>query len=305
MVTFGRDTIQDFLIPLLVMTMISSCATAKQGTLMGSIPKEINGWVEDAKARTYDRKTLFQYIDGGAELYLAYGFREARVHTYSKLGEADIILNVFDMGTPEDAYGVFASEREGDDIGIGQESEYEAGLLRFFKGRFFVSITALEETPESKKALFPLARAVADAVLSVGEKPSLLSVLPREGRIERSLRYLYNYSLLNHHYYIADRNILLLDPRTRAALARYVLGEGNTYLLVVQYPSREHTKKAYESFMQAYMPEAVESAVQTENKKWTAVMSLDTLLAMVFDAPSLRSARSLLESVRQRKGASP
>ena len=63
-----------------------------------------------------------------------------------------------DMSKAEDAFGVFTSERTGDDIGIGQGSEYEAGLLRFYKGRFFLSIMTFEETPQSKKTILSLAR---------------------------------------------------------------------------------------------------------------------------------------------------
>lgn len=289
----------------LVVAMLVSCSTRRLATMVGNIPKETNGWVESAKGRAYDRKTLFQYIDGGAELYLAYRFQKAYVHTYKKAGKPDIILNIFDMSTPEDAFGVFASEREGDDIGIGQASEYEAGLLRFFKGRFFVSIMAHEETPESREALFSLARAVGHAIQTIGSKPALLSSLPPEGLIERSIRYFYSHSILNHYYYIADKNILLLDPHTEATLAQYSTEGEKPYVLLVRYPSTEHAKAGFESFLRAYMPEAVQGILQTENGKWTAALLNDTLLAIVFDAPTRSSARSLLESIRPRRGAEP
>ena len=40
-----------------------------------SLPAEAAGWTWDKKERQYDSKTLFEYIDGAAELYLAYGFQ--------------------------------------------------------------------------------------------------------------------------------------------------------------------------------------------------------------------------------------
>jgi hypothetical protein len=91
------------------------------------IPKEINGWVAHPEVRRYGRKTLFKYIDGGAELYLAYRFHKVYVHTYTKAEEPDIIMDIYDMSTPEDAFGVFTAEREGDDIGIGMEVRGNTG----------------------------------------------------------------------------------------------------------------------------------------------------------------------------------
>ncbi len=278
--------------------MLSSGCTGRLGTMVRNVPKEIDSWVANVEVRTYNRKTLFKYIDGGAELYLAYRFRKVYVYTYKKVGQPDIIMDIYDMSTAEDAFGVFTAEREGDEIGIGQGSEYAGGLLRFFKGRFFVSIMTHEETPQSGKAVLCLARAVADAIQSMGERPRLLSFLPQKGLIESSIRYFHNHTVLNLNYYIADENILLLGVHTEAVLARYSAEEGKPYLLLVKYPSTPAARTALRSFLNAYMPDAIQGIVQTENGKWTATDSHSRYVAVVFDAPSDRWALSLLETVR-------
>jgi hypothetical protein len=263
------------------------------------IPKEINGWVAHPEVRRYGRKTLFKYIDGGAELYLAYRFHKVYVHTYTKAEEPDIIMDIYDMSTPEDAFGVFTAEREGDDIGIGMEAEYEAGLLRFCKGQFFVSIMTYEETRASREAILSLARAVADTIQSIGEKPQLLSFLPEKGLINRSIRYFHDHNILNLTYYIADENILHLGPDTEAVLARYSRKEGKPYLLLVKYPSTHHAKRAFGSFLNAYMPDvAKQGIVRVEDGKWTAADVYSTFVTVVLDAPSEGLARSLLEVQR-------
>jgi len=290
-------------ITALATTTLLSCSVARTGITMDNIPKEIHGWVAHPEVRHYDRKTLFKYIDGGAELYLAYRFRQAYVHTYTKPGEPDIIMDIYDMGTPEDAFGVFTAEREGEDIGMGIGSEYEAGLLRFSKGRFFVSIMTHEETPQSRETVLSLARAVADAIQFTGEKPQLLSFLPDKGLIERSIRYFHDHNILNLNYYIADENILHLDSRTEAVLARYSGEEGKPYLLLVKYRSAQQAKTAFRSFINAYMPDAVEpGVVRTEDGKWTAGEVFSTFVAVVLEAPSVAWARSLLEAVSMKLG---
>jgi hypothetical protein len=278
-------------------TMLLSCSTLPFGVPSINLPKEINGWTKEGEVRTFNRKTLFDYIDGGAELYLAYRFRKVYASRYRRADESDIIVDVYDMTTPRDAFGVFTAEREGPSIGIGQESEYDTGLLRFFKGQFFVSILTQEETEQSREAVFSLARAVADQIETAGSTPDLLSRLPPEGLIENSVRYFYDPTILDVHYYVADENVFLLDKKSDAVLARYAIQEGNPYLLLIRYTSNQKTSEAYESFVTAYMPDAKNGVVQTEDGLWTAVRQRDTLLAVVFEAPSAAMATALLEAV--------
>ncbi len=295
----GHQTLPILVTTTLVVTTLFSCSMRRSGHMLRNVPKQINGWSADSEVREYNRKTLFKYIDGGAELYLAYHFRKVYVHRYTRPGAPDIVMDIYDMGTAQDAFGVFTAELEGEEIGIGQGGEYDAGLLRFYKDRFFVSIMAYEETVESREAISALARAVENAIQSIGDKPELLSSLPDRGLIARSIRYFHDHNILNLHYYLADENILLLDRRTEAVLARYTSEEEKPYLLLIRYPGTERAKRAFESFLSAYMPDAMEKGiVQTENGKWTATALHSTLVTAVLDAPSESSARALLDAVR-------
>ncbi|HID08351.1 MAG TPA: hypothetical protein EYP10_14520 [Armatimonadetes bacterium] len=294
---------QPYSIALLVMSMPLVCAGEKLNDIASQIPKAVNGWVATEADRTYNRKTLFQYINGGAELYLAYQFRKVWVRRYTKPNEWEIVLDIYDMTTSEDAYGVFTIEREGDEIGIGQGSEYAEGLLRFWKGRFFIAILAREETRESKRAVLTLARAVDNAIQSTGSKPKLLSLLPTDGLVEKSICFFRKHTILNHRYYIANKNILQLSMRTEALLARYALQEGKPYLLLVQYPSGRRAKSAYKTFTKAYIPEAIHNHIaQLEDGKWVAVALHKKLLIAVLDAPTHQCAQTLLSAVCAKLG---
>jgi hypothetical protein len=163
-----------------------------------------------------------------------------------------------------------------------------------------------EETPKSKRAVLSLSRAVSDGIESTGAKPRILSSLPSTSLIERSIRYFRNHTILNHHYYVADENILQLDVDTDAVLARYTSGREKPYLLVVEYPTKQRAENARKSFVNAYMPDAPEKdTLQTENDKWTAVGLHERVLSIVFDAPSRNSARALLEGVHTQPEGKP
>ncbi len=50
------------------------------------IPKKIGGWAASGKDRTFNRETLYDYMDGGAEVYLAFDFREGWSRKYAGPG---------------------------------------------------------------------------------------------------------------------------------------------------------------------------------------------------------------------------
>lgn len=67
---------------------------------------EINNQ-KKAGDRFYKQETLYEYVDGGAELYISYGFREGLKRKYSKPDQPDILIEIFDMGSSINTHGIF------------------------------------------------------------------------------------------------------------------------------------------------------------------------------------------------------
>jgi len=93
------------------------------------IPKQVLDWKASGPDQVFDRKTLYDYMDGGAEVYLAFDFREVFVRKYADTQENEIVLDVYDMGSSAEAFGIFSCDRQDPEAGIGQGSEYGPGLL--------------------------------------------------------------------------------------------------------------------------------------------------------------------------------
>ncbi len=93
------------------------------------LPAEAAGWTWDKKETKYNSKTLFDYIDGAAELYLAYGFQGLNVRKFEKSGQPAITVELYEMASSADAYGLFSFERQDEAVGIGQGSEFGGGLI--------------------------------------------------------------------------------------------------------------------------------------------------------------------------------
>lgn len=142
------------------------------------LPDKVDRWNKVEPPGTYSPETLSNYIDGGAELYLSYNFKNSLAVKYKDAAENEIAVDIFDMGSSYDAFGVFAHTRETNTKDFGQGSEYAAGLLTFWKGRFYVSVLAYPETPASKNAVTSLGQVIAGAIKDEGPLPPILALLP-------------------------------------------------------------------------------------------------------------------------------
>ena len=263
------------------------------------LPKQIQGWSAEPHDRFFDDETIFDYIDGAGEVYRAYNMRKCLSRRYTTTNGPAIVLDIFDMQSSEDAFGVFTHDQDGEPVDVGQGGLYRSGWLSFWKGRFFVSIYMEEESGAAERAVRGLAKEVASRIPQEGPKPRILSFLPQQGLQPRTTRYLHHYIVLNYHFYLADDNILNLGPDTKVALAEYKRGEENAQLLLVQYPERGGAEKAHRRFLKTYLPEASSTGpVLLENSKWSAAALRGKLLVIILEADSQGLAESLMKEVK-------
>jgi hypothetical protein len=263
-----------------------------------ALPPEIDGWKKAGSPVTYDNKSLYDYINGGAELYIAYNFQKMYAFRYTVGDDSEIIIDIFDMGKSYDAFGIFSHGREEDDKKLGQGSEYNSGLLTFWKDRYYVSILAFPETESKAQTVKKLGAMLADVIPGTGEMPPIVDLLPAENLVPYSTHYFHHYILVNSHYYIANENILNIDGTTHAVLARYRI-EGNTfYMLLVDYENTQKAKEAQKSFLQHSLPDAQEGIKELDDGKWTGCKLKDKLLVVIFNSPTKDVLISYLELVK-------
>lgn len=264
-----------------------------------ALPEAVDGWQREERVLTYDAHTIFDYIDGIGEVYRAYNMQRVWVYRYRKEGHPSLTVDLFEMGTPEDAFGVYTFERDGEEVGVGQGSDYAAGMLRFWKARYFVAITAEQETEGVRQAVIRLGRAIARAIPHTASLPSLLRALPPAGRQEESLLFFRHPTILNRHFFVAERDLLNLSPQVEGVLATYPMGKAKVRVVVLRYPSEAEALTAWHTFGRAYLREGrQEGMVRTENRRWTAARRVGRVLAIVFDAPTRQRAEEMLRHIR-------
>jgi hypothetical protein len=277
--------------------LMSQSIVSEARLLASAIPATAGPWLSEAD-QVFDAASIFDYIDGAGEVYRSYNMRLLVARRFHKDGKPDIVVDAFDMGSSEDAFGVFTHDLDGEDAGIGQGSTYKSGLLSFWKDRYFLSVYAEEETLETKELVLELGRAIARAILGEGKKPKILEFLPRQGLETGRVSFFHNHSVLNYHFFVADTDILLLGQTAKAVLADYVDSAVRSRLLVVAYADPGAAVRAGRSFANATMPEAGgKAAVKTENGKWTVLRVHGRYVAIVFDEAAEGKAQARLDAV--------
>jgi len=281
---------------ILLMTQFAQADTLKG--LREQLPRHINGWQITGRDQIYDPHTIFGYINGGAEVYKAYNMRACLSRRYTNPGEPSIVIDIFDMGSSMDAYGVFTHDTDGDILDIGQDSRYRPGWLSFWKSRFFVSIYMEEETAVTENMIKVLGRRVAACITKDGIRPRILELLPTNGLESKNMRYLHHPAVLNYHYYLFDQNLLNISSKSSVVLAKYHRGNAGALLLVAAYDDSQTAMRAFRDFLKHYLPDA--DATHTaflENGKWSAAGTKRELLAIVLEADSREFAHNLISSV--------
>jgi hypothetical protein len=195
------------------------------------------GWAKAGALRTFTGQDLFNQIDGGAELFLEFGFVRLRLQAYAR-GKSELTLNAFEMESAASALGVYLMKmgQEAPFAGIAARNSSEEVQLTILKGRYFVQVDNLGEVAASRAEAVALANAFLAGIAEKAE-PTPLDLLPAEGRVPGSERLIRGPYGLQPYFTFGEGDILSLGGRIFGALAAYKTASGSTFhRLVVPYP---------------------------------------------------------------------
>ena len=295
-----KDSLSIFkvILILVVGTMVMYSQKSNNQELAAFLPEVIEGWRAQSPDREYDRQRIYEYLNGGAELYLTYDFHTLLNRTYVQAGQPDIMVDIFDMGHSKDAFGAFSHSRESAQADYGQGSEYYKGFMLFWRDRYLVSIVANPETDASRQAIRALAAVISKQIGHDGPLPAVLEHLPEKGLNEGSLRYFHNHVWMNIHYFIADENILLLDRDTEAVVATYGESPDRLVLLLLAYPSSERATEAERNFKHHYLPDLkTGNALQLEDGMWAGIRRTGNMVVVVLNSSDKEIVLQFLKQV--------
>ena len=153
---------------------------------------EMHGWKQSVEIQTFTPKTLFEYINGAADLYLTYDFQELKVAEYLNGKKASVIVDVYRHKTLTHAFGIYSQERlpNANFLDIGAQGYIEQNILNFLSGPYYVKINSYNTGAEDREILLAFAKKVSENLGDKGSLPSVLSTFPPEGRKNNSEKFI-------------------------------------------------------------------------------------------------------------------
>ncbi|MCJ7578616.1 MAG: hypothetical protein MUO91_09210, partial [candidate division Zixibacteria bacterium] len=274
------------------------------------LPGGKDGWVRSGKSagsigpEIYDRKNLFDYMDGGAELYLAYDFQKLAVQRYlsdsrDSVTKNSLTVEIYQVNSSPDAYGLFSLDQDGETVELGQKGVYGYGLLRFWKDRFLVRILGSQDN--LKEIILKFGLEIDHKIKTEGKPPELLSKTPKDNQVPNSDHFFHKQIILNNLYFLSDKNILNLNDETDCLLADFKFDEQILKLLLIKYPDYKKAKDAYESFNKFYLKnEASEKnkVIEIEEGKLVGMDLEKNYLLLVFEGKDKKTTLQLLDSAK-------
>jgi len=281
---------------LLYTNLMNTCASM----IDLNIPDTLNGWTVKETLQIDSREDLYDYIDGGAEQFISYGYVCAVSKIYEKKGEPEVRIEVFDMDNSKNAYGIFSNIRYDENDAYGQGSQYVKGAIFFWKGRYFINVATIEETHETEKFIRELAHWISDAIPEPGEIPEIVKVLPEPDLDSNGILYFHHYIWLNAYYFISNDNILFIDDETDAVSAKYGPADDRYFLLVVKYKNKVDADKAYSNFIREYFTKDINSMIfQVDDDKWMALTAQENFIIAVFNGSKEKQVSQLVQKTSE------
>lgn len=195
-------------------------------------PALADGWTRNGDVEVYVKDTVFDLINGEAELYFPYGFKRVVAVAYERAADADnpMSAEVYEMGSPLDAFGIYSNYREADDppAAVGADGFHGSTQVMFYQDCYFVKLRCAK--PEEKpKALMSCAAAISKALPPHKAKLPELALLDVQGVERRSVRYIAE-SLLGYRFFkrgLLAETILPEDAENQRPMRVFVVFHAN------------------------------------------------------------------------------
>lgn len=254
-----------------------------------NLPENILDWVR-ADFKSYNKKNIFDYIDGAGEIYISYNFKNLKVYNYKK-GEKEILLDVFEMEEPKFAYGLFTHLRgNGEEVlSLGEDAEIFGGWLIFWKGKYFVSLNS----EEGRQNIINFGKEIEKCIEKKGKNFEILKYAEKLKLDKKSFKYFFNMSILNYNYYIINEDIFFFEKGTEGIFSP--LKEG--YVLLLLFKNKLNAKKGLENLKKKFYGGDYE-VIEIEKDKWSSFILKENLLLVFLDFPTKENLSRIINEIR-------
>jgi len=208
---------------------------------------DLKGFKKTTDYPVYLPENLWDYINGAADTYLAYGFVDLHVAEYKK-GKNVIKIEIYKQADNTMAFGIYSTERSPSFqfLKLGSQGYIADGAINFFKGKYYVKIRTYSKNEKTLQSAKSLTFNVADMLTGSSDMPSSLSFFPVNGKKINEETYI-NESVLGHKFL------------NKAYKATYESGNDNFSIFIMEKNTPEETRKSVEAFLSSAGTETPDS----------------------------------------------
>jgi len=231
-------------LPVYQLYQISNQSLSGQDDIAFYLPQknETGTWQPTGSPEKAVGEDLFLLINGGAEIYHEYGFKQTIMQSYENENGKSINLEIFEMENPASAYGIysFKTSGRGKEIPLGDKASLEDYYLNFWKGNFLVTITGFDSEQETIDGLITIAKVINSKIKSKGQIPLLIRLLPEENLRKSGVKYLKGNLALFNNYEFGTGDLFGLNEG--------VIGDYDQYkVFIFKYDDKNESEKWFEN----------------------------------------------------------
>jgi len=146
--------------------------------LFSVLPNSIEGWSAQDSSALYPGEELYRLIDGGADIFLEYGFIKVLTQRYIYSQDKLISAEIYEMKDSSAAFGIFSlfTFETGKPVKFNSNAFAGDEFLLFQKGKYYVSLSGNESSERVKDGLFKIGEQIEKNIKQAG-KPTIVSAL--------------------------------------------------------------------------------------------------------------------------------
>jgi len=180
----------------LLLIVAAGCGDNKKPTekfsLERFLPQELTdaGATRSSEVRSFRGDSLWQYIDGGAELYHLYNFVEVATADY-KVGTTEFTIDIYRFDNADNAFGLYSMMRpeKAKLMSLGVEGFSSTANLQFVKGELVINLLGYDESEATSLALSQAAATLDKLIPGTTNRPDAFMLFPTENRMPATDRY--------------------------------------------------------------------------------------------------------------------
>ena len=235
------------------------------------LSQSIDGWEKTDNTLKFKANDLYGRIDGGAELFLEFGFEDLTVEAY-RMGDMEVELELYRMTEPAAALGIYlmkCGEEKPSQL-IKARNTFSKYQITALKNNYFIQLNNFSGKMDYWSDVVTLFNHYLEQI-PAGDSITIFDALPKDNLVAGSERLIRGQYGLQPVYTLGPGDILQLQDKTYALIAQYKAADDSLYTRIyVPYADKQAADKTFK-----YIQKNLDSYIEVVNSNDSEIIFRD------------------------------